>query len=76
MATSSGSIILNSQPEPVQTMMFWQDLLQRSSSRNCHSWMGPDPLKLGLAETEAGWDEREEGEKLELGLQSRLSPLT
>ena len=74
VATSSGSIILNSQPAPVQQMMDWQDLLHSSSSRNCHSWMGPEPLKLGLADIAMVVLE-EEGEKLVLGLQSLESPL-
>ena len=65
---------MNSQPSPVQAMMAWQFLSVRSSSRNCHSWMGPDPLKFGLAETETTWEV--EGEKLVLGLQSLESPLT
>jgi hypothetical protein len=39
--TSSGSDILNSQLLPVHVMHFLADLSESSSSRNCHSWMGP-----------------------------------
>jgi hypothetical protein len=41
--TSSGSESLNSQASPVQEMKEEQVLSVRSSSRNCHSWMGPEP---------------------------------
>lgn len=41
--TSSGSVSLNSQPSPVHEMKPWQLLSVRSSSRNCHSWIGPEP---------------------------------
>ena len=46
LLTSSGSVSLNSQPSPVQEMNCWQDLSVRSSSRNCQSWMGPEPWNL------------------------------
>lgn len=42
--TSAGSDILNSQPSPVQLMKVWQAESNRSSRRNCQSWMGPDPM--------------------------------
>ncbi len=45
LLTSSGSVSLNSQPSPVQLMMLWQLVSVSSSSRNCHSWMGPLPVK-------------------------------
>lgn len=46
--TSSGSESLNSQPSPVQLMNDWHDLSVRSSSKNCHSWMGPLPTDMHL----------------------------
>ena len=44
--TSSGSVSLNSQPSPVQEMNCWQDLSVNNSSRNCQSWIGPEPYNL------------------------------
>jgi len=46
-ATSSGSDSLNSQPSPVHEMKLWHDLSVSSSSKNCHNWMGPEPVKQG-----------------------------
>ena len=45
--TSSGSVILNSQPSPVQEMKCWQVLSERSSRMNCQSWMGPVGVMVG-----------------------------
>lgn len=47
VGTSSGSASLNSHPSPVQLMKDWHDLSESSSSRNCHSWMGPLPVGDG-----------------------------
>lgn len=44
ISTSSGSVNLNSHPSPVQLIHDWQLRSVRSSSRNCHSWMGPLPV--------------------------------
>ena len=41
MHTSSGSVILNSQPSPVQLMKLWLILSDKSSNKNCQSWIGP-----------------------------------
>ncbi|TNN29772.1 hypothetical protein EYF80_060078 [Liparis tanakae] len=38
-----GSDILNSQPSPVQQMKEQHAESRRSSRRNCHSWIGPEP---------------------------------
>ena len=46
-ATSSGSDSLNSQPSPVQEIKLWHDLSVNNSSKNCHNWIGPDPVKQG-----------------------------
>ena len=45
--TSSGSVSLNSHSSPVQEIKLWQVLSVSSSKRNCHSWMGPEPVKHG-----------------------------
>ena len=41
MHTSSGSVILNSQPSPVQLIKLWLILSDKSSNKNCQSWIGP-----------------------------------
>lgn len=49
--TSSGSVSLNSHPSPVQRMherLCWS---VRSSSKNCHSWMGPLPIRISAGNT-------------------------
>ena len=47
-ATSSGSVSLNSHSSPVQLMHPWHDRSVRSSSRNCHSCMGPLPVGTNM----------------------------
>ena len=46
--TSSGSVILYSQPSPVQDMKCWQFLSLSSSRMNCHSWIGPVGVIAGV----------------------------
>ena len=56
--TSSGSVILNSQPSPVQEMKCWQVLSERSSRMNCQSCIGPVGVMLGpgVTLTDGGGD--------------------
>ena len=49
--TSSGSVILYSQPSPVQDMKCWQFLSLNSSRMNCQSWIGPVGVIAGVV-----WD--------------------
>lgn len=49
LATSSGSINLNSQPSPVQQMNDLQSSVVKSSNKNCHSWMGPEPKMKNIS---------------------------
>lgn len=46
--TSSGSMSLNSHPSPVQLRMLWHALSVKSSSRNCHSCIGPLPVHTNI----------------------------
>ena len=55
--TSSGSVILYSQPSPVQEMKFWQFLSLSSSRMNCHNWIGPVGVMAGVWEGLCvGWE--------------------
>ena len=46
--TSSGSVILYSQPSPVQDMKCWQFLSLNNSRMNCQSWIGPVGVIAGV----------------------------
>lgn len=53
--TSVGSDILNSQPSPVQEMKVRQAESKSSSSKNCHSWIGPEPKRTDGGKKDMSW---------------------
>ena len=69
--TSSGSVILNSQPSPVHEMKLWLFLCDNNSNRNCHNWIGPPvggtpPLFVISECPPTDWTDAKEDELVEL----------
>lgn len=56
-ATSSGSVSLNSPLAPSHAIHDTLELSDRSSRRNCHSWICPLPAKKMISSVQNHWNE-------------------